>query len=258
MDKGQPIRSIGRALDVIKTINRLRSPTMTEISQANGLPYPTTFRIIQTLIHEGMVESEPFRKRYRTTELVKSLSSGFQDDDRLAAAAQDAMRQFTATNLWPVTLTVRVGRRMMVKHSTHQLTTQTFINYYPGYTLPLLESASGQVYLAFCSDEERATITQGLELDGGGDTVLGLQFLRDGKLLAKIRSDGHAAFARSPHNETPGRTSAVAVPVVSNGRLMGALTFIFFANAVKMQDALDRHLAALQALASEIGANFNG
>ncbi|MEL7189064.1 MAG: helix-turn-helix domain-containing protein [Pseudomonadota bacterium] len=128
MEKGQSIRTISHALQILKTINRLDAPTLTEISRSTSLPYPTTFRLVHALIEEGMVEQEPFRKRYVPTEQVRMLSTGFQEDTRLLNASIDPMKQFTQEFLWPVALTVRVGNRMMVKHSTSQLTTQTFQN----------------------------------------------------------------------------------------------------------------------------------
>ncbi len=256
MDTHQPIRSVIRALEILKTINRLKSPSLTEISKATCLPYPTTFRIVQTLIHEGVIEQEPFRKRYRATELVKVLSVGFQDEDRLLTIASGPMQEFTGHNLWPVTLSVRVGNRMMVKHSTHQLTSHTFINYYPGYTLPLLDCAAGRAYLAFCDEDERETIVSGLAARLSHQNLLSLQLVTESDLLTTIRRDGYAAYARTQHNETPGRTSAFAVPITGAGKLKACLTLVFFAKALTMEQAVQKHLDGMLALASQIGAEL--
>ncbi|MEL7197772.1 MAG: helix-turn-helix domain-containing protein [Pseudomonadota bacterium] len=255
MEKDQPIRAITRALSILKTINRLDSPTLTEISRATDLPYPTTFRIVQTLISEGMIEQEPFRKRYRATEQVKALSFGFQEDDQLLKAASGPMQDFTAQYLWPVTLSVRVGNRMMIKHSTHQLTSQTFTNYHPGYTLPLLESASGRAHMAFCSDEERDTVLDGFKTRATERSAMSLELMTGSDLLTQIQSQGYAEYARTQHNATPGRTSAFAVPVIESGALRACITLVFFNKAHSMEDAVGRYLAPLQSLASTIGAN---
>lgn len=252
MEDNPIIRSVSRALEILKTINRLASPSLTEISRATGLPYPTTFRIVQTLIHEGIIEQEPYRKRYRATELVKALSLGFQEDDRLLAIATQPMQDFTAKHLWPITLSVRVGNRMMVKHSTHRLTSQTFINYYPGYTLPLLDCASGRAYLAFCDEDERKTILAGFEARATAQNAMSLELVAGGDLLANIRRDGYAEYARTQHNETPGRTSAFAVPIICNGQLRSCLTLGFFARAHTMADAVHNYLAPMQSLAAEV------
>lgn len=252
MDKGLPIRSICRALDIIKIINRLQTPTLTEIAQAADLPYPTAFRIVHTLIHEGVIEQEPFRKRYRATELVKTLSSGFQEDDRVSAHAEQAMHDFTAEYLWPVVLVVRVGSLMMVKHSTHQLTSQTLTTYHPGHSVPLLDSASGRAYLAYCNADEREIVTQGLASRSSPKTEMSLQILTEGNLLEQIRQQGYADSVRSQFNQTPGKTSAFAVPVMSEGEVVACLSLIFFDRAMPIADAVNDLLAPLQDLARRI------
>jgi len=256
MEKDQPIRSITRALSILKTINRLDSPTLTEIAGATDLPYPTTFRIVQTLISEGMIEQEPFRKRYRATEQVKALSFGFQEDGQLLQAATGPMQDFTAQHLWPVTLSVRVGNRMMIKHSTHQLTSQTFTNYYPGYTLPLLESASGRAHLAFCNEEERETVLDGFKTRATARSAMSLELVTGSDLLEAVHAKGYAEYARTQHNATPGRTSAFAVPVVVDGALRACLTLVFFARAHSMEDAVGKYLAPMQLLAAIIAENI--
>lgn len=255
MEKDQPIRAITRALSILKTINRLDSPTLTQISEATDLPYPTTFRIVQTLISEGMIEQEPFRKRYRATEQVKALSFGFQDDDQLLQAATAPMQEFTAQHLWPVTLAVRAGNRMMVKHSTHQLTSQTFTNYYPGYTLPLLECASGRAHMAFCSEEERTTVLDGFKTRVSERSAMSFELITVSDLIEQIRARGYSEYARTHHNATPGRTSAFAVPVMDGDKLKACLTLVFFAKAHSMEDAVAKYLAPMQALASTIAQN---
>ena len=253
MDNASQIRSISRALNVLKAVNRLQSPTLTEIARETELPYPTAFRIVQALSYDGMIEQEPFRKRYRATELVKSLSFGFQEDDRLQAAAVEPMQTFTNRYLWPVTITVRVGTRMMVKHSTHKLTSLTFFNYYPGHTLPILESSSGRAYLAFCDAEERDTILRGFGASLVPEQANILRLLGEESLLDDIRRQHYAEFAYGQHNATPGRTSAFSVPLFDGDHLVACITIVFFAFAHSMTEAVALYLAPMQQLAKEIG-----
>lgn len=76
MEKGVPIRAITRGLAVLQAVNQHGSLTMMEIAQTSRVPYPTACRIVQTLLHEGMLEREPGRKTYRATPLVLTLASG--------------------------------------------------------------------------------------------------------------------------------------------------------------------------------------
>jgi IclR family mhp operon transcriptional activator len=258
MEKGVPIRAITRAISVLQAINRHESLTLMEIAQEARVPYPTACRIIQTLQVEGLVEREPDRKRYRPTALVHTLSHGFQSDDRLVTAARPHILALTRKISWPVTVTTRVGQKMMVRDSTHSLTSLTFNNYYPGYTLPILECATGRAYLAFCPDEERNNVIEGMKaIEGDGmDGADLLPFIGSGALIQDIREKGYATRGRNPFTENPGKTSSIAVPIFDSGALVGSLAVVFFAVAIKMERAIELFVDDLRRTADDIAADL--
>lgn len=49
-----------------------------EICRSADVPYATACRIVQTLMHEGLIERAVGTKEYRATALVQSLTTGFQ------------------------------------------------------------------------------------------------------------------------------------------------------------------------------------
>ena len=256
-DAPDSIRAVTRALDVLRAINRLRGGTLAEISREASLPYATCFRIVQTLIHEGLVAQEAFRKRYHATEMVLALSSGYQADNRLVDAARQPMEAFTARHLWPLGLTIRVGSRMLIKFTTHALTTQTFEIYHPGDSQPIAESASGRVWLAHASPEERQAVLDGL-MANDPDSSLGLRLLREQSLFDEIRAQGFASYERTPFNRTPGQTSAISVPVIWGGKVRGCLSLVFFASAMPMATAIERYLAPLKEAAAQAALGASG
>lgn len=251
MEKGVPIRSITRSITALKAINRHGSLSMMEISRHASVPYPTACRIVQTLLYEGLIEQEPSRKRYRPTALVQALSHGFQNDDELVRIAHPHIMEFTRREGWPVSVSVRVGRNMMLRDSTHANSSLTFEHYYPGFTLPILDSASGKVSMAFTSDEEREMIlkwmevSQEIDMDYLSTAAMGLD-------VEAIRTNGYAVQGRNHFNRTPGKTSSIAVPIFQNGTYQAALTMVFFINAMKLENALERYLEPLQATAAAI------
>jgi IclR family transcriptional regulator, mhp operon transcriptional activator len=87
MEKGVPIRAISRGLAVLQAVNAHGALTMMEISNLSEVPYPTACRIVQTLLHEGMLEREPGGKHYRASAKVLSLSSGFMASSAPGRAA---------------------------------------------------------------------------------------------------------------------------------------------------------------------------
>ncbi len=255
-DKDGSIRAISRGLRVLQAINRGGSITMMQICRQAEIPYPTACRVIETLIKEGMVEREPARKRYRATALVRTLSVGFQDEDALVAVARPHIVALCHKHGWPISIATRVGHSMMVRDSTHKLTSLTFHYYAPGYTLPIIECSTGKAYLAFCDEDERASILSGLKrIDGPAERLAGL-LLHDDTMLSAIRAKGYAMQARNSYTAVPGKTSSIAVPLFKGEQICGSLALIFFAAAMPMARAETMFADDLRATADAISADL--
>lgn len=256
MEKGVPIRSISRSISVLQAINRHGSLTMMAIARAGAVPYPTACRIVQTLIHEGLIEQEPSRKRYRATALVQSLANGYQSDNELIDVSGPEIRALTRDIGWPVSITTRVGTHMVVRDSTHAETTLTFERYYPGFTLPLLECASGRLCLAHMSPDELEAVMHWAPLASEGQAS-NVQLYAAVNTLQKIREQGYAAQGWGQHNLTPGKTSSIAVPILKDGHFAAALTMIYFAAAMKQSQAIERYLDTLKEKAELISERLS-
>lgn len=241
---------------MLQAINRNGSLTLTQIARSADLPYPTATRIVRTLIDEGLIEQEPSRKRYRPTALVQTLSCGFQNHDRLVSTARPHIVALTRLVDWPVSVVTRVGQAMMVRDSTSAMTSLTFNNYYPGWQVPLLASASGRVYFAHASAEEREDLLKNYRSDSPSFDVLTLREFRDGTMAEDIRAKGYAAVARTGYSANPGKTSSLAVPLFENDALLGSLAIVFFATAVSVDAATQRLLGPLQQAADAIRADL--
>ncbi|WP_374145296.1 IclR family transcriptional regulator [Sphingomonas sp. 28-63-12] len=256
VEKGVPIRSITRAIAAIKAINQRNSLSMMEISKAIEVPYPTACRIVQTLIYEGLIEQEPTRKRYRPTAMALTLSHGFQQDDRLVEVARPHILELTRKVGWPVSIAIRVGRNMMLRDSTHANTSLTFEHYYPGFTLPILDSASGKLSMAFAGDEDREMILKWMRVAQEID----LDYLNVAEAsldIDLIREQGYAVQGRNHFNLTPGKTSSIAVPIFRRGIFEAAMTLVFFVAAMKLNEALADYLDELKATAAAISADLS-
>jgi len=252
MEKGVPIRSISRSLTVLQAVNRLGSLTMMDIALASDIPYPTACRIVQTLMHYGMLEREPVRKHYRPTALVQTLANGYQEHSQLVDVARPHIVDFTRASLWPVLITTRVGNAMMVRDSTQDLTSLSFDTYTPGHTFPLLECASGRAYMAFADTEERETIMEGLrEVDNGLDPYT-FSLFESGYLIEEIRREGIATRGYNRFAGADGKTSSIAAPIFTDGVVCGAVTLVFFSSAMKMPVAIERFAGSLIEMARTI------
>ena len=240
MEKGVPIRSISRSIAVLQCINGRDSLSLTDIARLVKLPYPTTIRIIQTLMHEGLVTCEHTRKKYSATCMVESLAAGYREDGSLVDTAHKHMVELTRHLGWPVTLSSAVGTSIIIRACTHNMSALTLSQYYRGDTFPLLGCAPGHVHLAYSDEATRECLLLGLERQHGRSVALDL--FRRGLLTRRIVDDGYAAVERTVHTKDPGKTSTISVPLQAGGGKLVHLSVNFFASAMPMTDAVQRYL----------------
>jgi IclR family mhp operon transcriptional activator len=251
------VRAVGRSIAILQMINREGSASMAQIARAVDLPYATAYRLVQTLLQQGMIELEAGRKRYRPTELVHTLSCGARGPTHLVSVARPHLVAAHQDWSWPVSLVTRVGQWMMVCDSTHTMTSLTFNNVYPGYTLPITSSASGLAYLSYCADGEREAILEGLR-DFALPGIVPLQLPRLRAQIEQCRRAGYAIFERNPCTQSPGKTSSIAAPILkTEGGLHGTLTFIFFSSALDVPTAVKRYAEPLRERAARIAQEMN-
>jgi len=249
MDSGVPIRSVSRTLGVLRTINEYGSVSMSEIARHENLPYPTAFRIMQTLLHEGMIEREDRGKRYRPTALVQSLASGFQSCT-IRSAAQPLISDLTRQIGWPVFLSERVGRRFVIRASTHHETTLTFFNWKPGCSFPVLGSVTGLAWLAYQSENcAHDLLRWDLDPDVRNDLFDTEELVRS---LEQVRINGYAW--RPSAYERNGKTASLAIPIINDDGVENVLTMTYFASAMKGSVAIDRYLDLLQSSANGVAS----
>lgn len=256
MEKGVPIRSITRSIAALKAINRHGSLSMMEIAKASQVPYPTACRIVQTLLYEGLIEQEPSRKRYRATAMVQTLATGFQHDDELVRIARPHIVGLTKRLGWPISIAIRVGREMMLRDSTHSNSSLTFEHYYPGFTLPILDSASGKVSMAYAPDDEREMILRFMRVSQDID----LNYLATAEVsldVERIRAEGYAVQGRNHFNLTPGKTTSISVPIFRNGHFEAAMTMVFFVAAMRLTQALELYMDDLKGTAAAISHDLS-
>lgn len=256
MDQDRSIRSISRALAILRAINRTGSLTLTEIARAVDVPYPTALRIVRALVDEGVVEREPDRKRYRPTALVQGLSYGFQNHDQLVVTARPHIVALTQELYWPISIVTRVGNAMVVRDSTSTQTPLTFNHYYPGWQVPLTVSASGRVFLAHSAPEVRRELIAYYQADGTSADMVTLKAFEEHGEAERVVAQGYAAVARTGYSANPGKTSSIAVPLFIGDELSGTLTLVFFAAAMALDEAIERFVPPLQETARRIGEDM--
>ncbi len=251
------IRVVSRCIAILQALNRGSSLNLAEIAANARIPYPTAYRIVRALIHEGMIEQEPSRKYYRPTALVQSLSHGYQDYSQLVVISRPHLVALTAQTNWPAIVATPVGHKMVVRDGTHSLTPMTFNPYYPGFVYTMLDSPTGRVCLAFCEDEERRLCLEGMIASGEPLDPATFNGFRSGSLVEQIRARGYASIARNRFTQPMGKNSSIAVPIFSKGRLVAAASLILFASAMSMDEAEKLYVPSLISMAKAISEKLS-
>lgn len=250
--RGIPIRAITRAVAVLREINRHGALNMTDIAASSKIPYPTACRIVQTLMHEELIERDDRTKLYRPTVKVTGLANGYDANAALSKIAVPIMEETTVRIGWPLSLTTNVGNSMILRGSTHSLTSLTFNEYQPGYSVPMLESASGLIYLANCNRSLQKAITSQMRRFGDDDTREMVHLAVEGGLLDTVKAEGYATRSYNRFTRNPGKTSSIAVPVIKDGQIRAALSVAFFAATIDLPTATKELVPELHACARAI------
>lgn len=150
MSVGSGTQSLGRALDILFALAEAETPlTVTDIAEEIAVPTSTTYRLIQTLEQNGIIERKTkgqISLGMRILDLARSLHQ--QIDRELFAIARPVMENLTEDINETSILMVRTGLKgICVQYvECNRLIRFVMEN---GRTLPLHLGASGKAILAF-------------------------------------------------------------------------------------------------------------
>lgn len=245
------VRGALRTLHVLRALNVRNGATVVELSRDTGISRGALYRLLETLREEGYVALDASGRHYRLTILVRSLAEGFADDDWVRDVAKPAIRDLQKQVIWPVDFGTFNDNAMWIRESTRPLSPFTIDRIVVGIRFPMLVSATGRAYLAWCPKDERAEILRSLvaECEQGHEMVL------DGGIeavLQRTRDNGYGART----GEMASESGAIAVPILVGARVIGCLTLTYILRAIGEAEAAARYLAPLTATAAEIAAGF--
>ena len=242
-----PAQVLLRGLAVLEALNRRPVSSIAQIAADTGLPKPTAVRVLTILAQRDYAERLPNRGGYRLGRRVPALSAGYRGNDAIIDIAAPLLNRFTARHKWPVSLATLDGATMRLRISTQHDTpfSAAADQARLARRLPMLTSAVGLAYLAFCPNDVRATLLKMLETDA-------LETPDLERRLAGIVALGYAASPPLAGETTVG----FAVPIVSEGDVLGCITLRYFGKALTEAQVAARYLVLLQAIAAAVAANY--
>ncbi|RZS84654.1 helix-turn-helix domain-containing protein [Pigmentiphaga kullae] len=243
------VRGLERGLLVLQALNRLGEASSQQVSAQVGLPRPTVHRLLETLRFLGYVDRGRLRDLYHLTSRVTQLSVGYRRVDKLVEAATPILQSLSSEVIWPVNVATYEDGAMVLRANTHRDSPLSLVAALPGTRVPMLGTAVGRTYLAFCGPDERRWILELL----GEDKASGEPSAADlSRGLARIQDDGYAIQEGCVCK----RSAALAVPIKTDGHIAGCLNIMWIRTALRSEVATTLFLKRLQAAAAAIEQNL--
>lgn len=253
MTSTRPIRALLRGLEVLHVLNLHNGATVSEVAAAIDLPRTTTYRILETLCVAGYAYRAASDERYRLTILVRGLSDGFDDEAWVTQIARPYIYDLCNELVWPIAVATLSGSTMLVRQTTDHRSPLAIEKRGPGFRVPILTSASGLAYCAYCPKEQREAILDMLAKSRREEDKPAMIRKKLHELFTEIRKRGYSV------NRRPRRVSdeiSFAVPIMAGNRLLAALLMRFASTAISEAEALQRFIPRLRATAQRIGEEF--
>jgi IclR family mhp operon transcriptional activator len=249
----RPIRALNRGLEVLTQLNRLERAAINTLASAVRLPRTTTYRILETLRLAGYVDRDAHDDCYRPTILVRALSDGFDDEAMVAHVAKPHLAALGAQIVWPVAVATPSGATMMIRETTDRQSPLALEQYTAGIRVPMLGSAAGRAYLAYCSNQQRDALLELLARSSLPEDRLARSRVDVDRLLNETRTQGFgmAHRARRVSEET-----SLAIPVRAKDRILATVTVRYAATAVPLRTAVEQFLPKMREVAQKIEAEF--
>lgn len=247
--KDEQVRSVGRALALLRAMNAEPSSSLHQLHLQLGLPKATLSRLLGTLIAEGYAQAEGGAGRYRLTAKVQELANGYTQRSLIVDVGIPLALQVTREIRWPLAIGTLDGDAVVVRFSTMPYSPLAVHATTLGQRLGLLDTAMGRAYLAHCDARERAALFDLLAAAAPGGQLVGTR-----EVEADLRLVRHQGYAvRMPNARRSSAT--IAVPVTSGAAVLATLCITTFGRLMTPR-LIRQHLPVLRDTAQAMAAAY--
>lgn len=133
------VRILNKAFGMLATLNAERGLSVAGLARRLGLPRPTVNRILNSLVHEGLVTRTPNDGLYCVTESARAIAPRLPLAPRLEAAARRELQRAPTKNPWPLFVAA-----MIDGHATMIAAAESHVHFLPRKAVPgiILSGAS--------------------------------------------------------------------------------------------------------------------
>jgi IclR family transcriptional regulator, mhp operon transcriptional activator len=246
----QPVQSFNRGLLILEYLNRHNGSNANAVARGTGLTRGTTFRLLETLRQSNFVRRDSHSGQYWLERQVRALSDGYSDEQWVDEIARPKLHQVGEDLVWPLTLSTPSGIYMLIRLNTDFESPLSQNRFLTGHRVPLLDSASGLVFLSFCDQEQRQTL---IEMAAkAGQFQSNSLFANEKALAIRMAEVRKAGFAKRQEESR----SVLSVPIFSGPRIFACLAMRYFSSAMSDKDIQGKYLPVLLETAGYIGQAF--
>jgi IclR family transcriptional regulator, mhp operon transcriptional activator len=242
------VRGLQRGLQVLRVLNTKSHASALEISRTTGLPRTTVYRLLDTLIEAGYVKIGNRPEEYCLAVGVCTLSDGYKEKAWLSGIAEPVITALGNDIVWPVDIATFDVDAMTIRYTTHSYSPLSLEQGVPGMRVPVLSTAIGRAYLAFCPEAERQLIIENLASGSTPDSELARDATAVKKIIAKVQRLG---YGYRIGGILP-KIGSIAVPVRQHIQVRASINMHFILSAISLDEAVKRYLQPLRQAAGKI------
>jgi IclR family transcriptional regulator, mhp operon transcriptional activator len=247
-----PVRGLERGLAILRALSKAGQGTSAQLAEATRLPRPTVHRLLETLRRAGYVTRAGLRDAYTLTLLIRSLADGYKDEDWITEISHPVLSDLCDEVVWPTDIATYDDGAMVIRATTHGRSPLSIIRATAGWRAPMLTTATGRAYLAFCPDSERTAILETLAKMPGPDSDVAP---RPSEVLRELSITRKRGYGLRIKGVLP-KISTVAVPLLVDERVLACLNLNWITSAMDAETAVKRYVPALRKAASRIESEY--
>ncbi|NKB43112.1 MAG: helix-turn-helix domain-containing protein [Alphaproteobacteria bacterium] len=246
------VRALERGLDLLEVLNENDGADIAWLAERADLPRGTAYRMMETLIAKGFVAKGSNAATYWLTRRVRALSDGYGAESLMVQTAGPFLDQLCEKTQWPVSLTLPLGIKMVVRAHTDASTPLVLVKIPIGHSVSMINSAAGLAYLANCTEHQRTVLLDLIFESPATDAFE--QALRDravvDTVIRETREQGYSFLA------TDGTHAAMGVPILLDDQPVAALSVRYFTSAISKFEAAKLHLKWARETATGIAESW--
>ena len=156
--------------------------------------------------------------------------------------------------VWPVAIATAAGAAMLIRETTDHQSPLALERHGAGVRVPMLTSAAGRAYLAFCSPPQRDALLELLARSSLPEDRLAHDRPEVDRLLQETRAQG---FGMAQRARRISEEMSLAIPVQAKERVLATIAVRFAATAVSLRAAIEKFLPKMREVAVKIHAEIN-